>query len=69
MDERYCIDYGVDDRDMCMAIERAGKQVAVHDGCFVNHSSLKSEFRGGPEAQRSFQQNYALYKAKWGLDA
>lgn len=67
MDERYCVDYGVDDLDLCQAITRAGKCVGVHDDCYVDHGSLKSSFRGDPETPRSFQQNYALYKAKWGV--
>jgi GT2 family glycosyltransferase len=69
MDERYCLDYGVDDLDLCQAITRAGKKVGVHDGCFVDHGSLVSSFRGDPKTPRSFQQNYALYKAKWGVTA
>jgi GT2 family glycosyltransferase len=67
MDEAYCIDYGVDDRDLCEAVNRAGLNVGVHDGCFVNHSSLVSSFRGDPKTPRSFQKNYAYFKSKWGI--
>jgi hypothetical protein len=69
MDTRYCIDYGVDDRDHCEAITRAGFKVGVHDGCYVDHGSLRSSFRGNPHAGGSFIQNYELFKAKWNLSA
>ncbi len=67
MDERYCVDYGVDDLDLCQAITRAGKKVGVHDCVYVDHGSLVSSFRGDPKTPRSFQQNYALYKEKWNV--
>ena len=69
LDERYCLDYGVEDRHYCMQCQKAALLVCVHDACFVNHSSLHSSFRGNPEAPGSFQQNYALYKRKWGVTA
>jgi GT2 family glycosyltransferase len=67
LDENYNRDYGVEDRDMCEAVNRAGMAVGVHDNCFVNHSSLVSSFRGDPKAPKSFQQNYAYFKQKWGI--
>ena len=67
LDECYCLDYGVEDRDYCEQVNRAGMQVAVHDGCFVDHSKLVSSFRGDPKQPKSFAQNYALFKAKWGI--
>jgi glycosyltransferase involved in cell wall biosynthesis len=67
MDERYCLDYGVDDRDHCEAIARAGLKVGVHDFCYVDHGSLVSSFRGDPKAPRSFARNYELFKQKWGI--
>lgn len=66
LDERYCIDYGVEDRDYCEAVRRAGLKVAVHDGCYVDHGSLYSSFRGDPRAPRSFMQNWKLFCEKWG---
>jgi hypothetical protein len=67
LDERYCLDYGVEDRDYCEAITRAGMKVGVLDDCFVDHASLTSTYRGKPEAGRSFARNYELFKAKWGI--
>lgn len=64
LDERYCLDYGVDDRDYCEAVRRAGLKVGVHDHCFVDHGSLTSSFRGDPKTPKSFAQNYALFLAK-----
>lgn len=69
MDERYCVDYGCCDKDHAMAIKRAGLKLGVFDGCYVDHGSLRSSFRGDPTTPRSFQQNYALYKEKWGVSA
>lgn len=67
LDERYCLDYGVEDRDYCEAVNRAGLKVGVYDHCFVDHASLQSSFRGDPHAGRTFHQNYALFKEKWGI--
>jgi GT2 family glycosyltransferase len=67
LDERYCLDYGVEDRDYCEAVNRAGLKCAVHDFCFVDHASLTSTYRGDPHAGRSFAKNYELFKQKWGI--
>lgn len=69
LDERYCLDYGVEDRDYAMACQQAGLKVCVHDGCYVDHGKLHSSFRGDPKTPRSYQQNYALFKEKWGVTA
>lgn len=66
LDERYCLDYGCEDRDYCEAVKAAGLKVGVHDGCFVDHQSLTSTFRGEPHAPLSFARNFELLKAKWG---
>ncbi len=68
LDERYCLDYGCEDRDYCESITRAGLKVGVLDWCFVDHASLTSSYRGEPHAGRSFARNYALYKEKWGIE-
>jgi GT2 family glycosyltransferase len=66
LDERYCLDYGVEDRDYCTACTQAGLKCGVYDFCYVDHGSLVSTYRGDPKAPRSFQQNQALYDQKWG---
>lgn len=69
LDERYCLDYGCEDRDYCETVSRAGLKCAVDDGCFVDHSKLTSTFRGDPRASRSYQQNWNLFMQKWGAIA
>jgi GT2 family glycosyltransferase len=69
LDERYCIDYGVEDLDYCEASRRAGLKVGVFDHCYVDHGSLTSSFRGDPSNPRSFARNKALFDAKWGVAA
>ncbi len=66
LDERYNRDYGCDDADYCEQVTRAGLKVAVHDGCYVDHGSLTSTYRGDPRAAKSFAQNYKLLMEKWG---
>jgi GT2 family glycosyltransferase len=67
LDERYCLDYGCEDNDYCEAVRRAGLKIGIHDGCFVDHKSLTSTFRGNPTESMSYQWNYALFKQKWGI--
>ncbi len=69
LDERYCLDYGVEDLDYCEASRRAGLKVGVFDHCYVDHGSLTSSFRGDPLTPRSFARNKALFDAKWGASA
>lgn len=66
LDERYTA-YGSDDLDFCMQVEAAGLKVAVHDGCFVDHSKLHSSFRGAPETPGDIWPNHRLLRAKWGM--
>ena len=61
LDERYCLEYGVEDLDYCEACRRVGLKVRVWDGWYVDHGSLTNTFRGHPLAARSFAQNKALF--------
>jgi GT2 family glycosyltransferase len=67
LDERYCLDYGVEDRDYCHRVNEAGMRVGVYDFCFVDHACLHSSFRGDPTQGRSFERNLALFREKWGV--
>lgn len=67
LDTRYQIDYGVEDRDHTYAMTQAGLEIAVLYDVYVDHGSLVSSFRGDPKTPKSFAQNYALFKAKWGI--
>ena len=74
LDERYNVPgYGSDptvagaceDRDYCLAVQKAGLKCAVHDFVYVDHGSLRSTFRGDPETGGDFSGNLALLKEKW----
>ena len=65
LDERYCIDYGVDDRDACQQMQHLGLKVAVLDSVYVDHGSLTSTYRGLPTNSRSFAENFKLFQKKW----
>jgi hypothetical protein len=67
LDERYCLDYGCEDGDYCESVRRAGLKIGIHDGCFVDHGSLRSSFRGDPTAPKAFAQNQRLFNEKWGI--
>lgn len=67
LDERY-IDYGMDDDDYCFSVRRAGLKLGIFDGCFVDHKSLTSSYRGGPRTGGNFLPNLARFKQKWGVD-
>lgn len=58
--------YGYCDNDYCRRVRNAGFKVGVHDGCFVDHGSLRSTFRGDPHASGDISAAQELYLAKWG---
>lgn len=66
LDERYCVDYGLDDDDYCLRVRRAGMKLGIYDGCFVDHC-LPSTFRapGGP-GSKGYQGNLKVFREKWG---
>lgn len=59
--------YGYDDNDYCRRLELAGLRIGVHDGCFVDHSKLKSSFRGEPRAAGAIDEGRRIYMEKWGI--
>lgn len=67
LDERYCLDYGCEDNDYCESVRRAGLKIGIHDGCFVDHKSLTSTFRGDPTRSASYAKNLRLFNQKWGI--
>lgn len=73
MDERFGglsadgrVIYGWCDNDYCRRVTNAGLKIGIHDGCFVDHGSLRSSFRGDPHAAADISLGAALYEAKWG---
>ena len=67
LDERY-VGYGCDDDDYSFEVRARGLNLAVHDGCFVDHGSLRSSFRGAAGAGGDYRRNLKLFCDKWGCD-
>lgn len=67
LDERYT-GYGLDDDDYSLRVRRAGLRLGVYDGCFVDHGSLKSSYRGDAGAGGDFMPNMKIFIEKWGID-
>jgi GT2 family glycosyltransferase len=65
MDERFTA-YGFDDDDFCYRVRRAGLKIGIHDGCFVDHASLKSTFRGNPTTPANLTDGRQIFLDKWG---
>jgi GT2 family glycosyltransferase len=65
LDERYTA-YGFDDDDYCLQVRRAGLVIGIHDGCFVDHESLRSTFRGGAHGHASLEPGMRIFIKKWG---
>lgn len=65
LDERY-VAYGFEDDDYCLSVRRAGLKIGIHDGCYVDHGSLKSTFRGDPKARVNLQDGREIFIKKWG---
>lgn len=60
--------YGLDDDDYSLRVRRAGLKLGIHEGCYVDHGSLKSSYRGGPASAGDFRPNLRLFIEKWGVD-
>lgn len=67
LDERF-VGYGLDDDDYCLRVRNAGLKIGVFDGCFVDHGSLTSSYRGPAGAGGDFSGNMRLFIEKWGVD-
>jgi hypothetical protein len=65
LDERFSA-YGYDDDDYCKRVRDVGLKVMIFDGCFVDHGSLRSTFRGDPSAPANLAAGAAIYRDKWG---
>lgn len=68
LDERFggpgC--YGHEDDDYCYRVRLAGLRIGIHDGCFVDHASLPSTFRGNPLRPADLHKGRDLFIDKWG---
>jgi len=65
LDERFT-GYGCDDDDYCLRVRNAGLKIGIFDGCFVDHLSLKSQFRG--HGAGDFRPNLKVFIQKHGVD-
>lgn len=65
LDERFTA-YGWEDNDYCRRVRNAGLKIGIFDGCYVDHGSLRSTFRGHPRAAGSVAAGEAIYRDKWG---
>lgn len=57
--------YGCDDRAYCEVVARAGMKIGVFDGCYCDHGSLRSTYRGDPKAPGDFSRNFAILMRKF----
>lgn len=67
LDERF-IYYGMEDDDYSKRVTMAGLKLGIHDGCFVDHRSLPSSYRGPDGAGGNFIPNLRIFEQKWGVD-
>lgn len=67
LDERF-VGYGLDDDDYCLRVRNAGLKIGIFDGCYVDHGSLRSSFRGPAGAGGDFTGNMRRFIEKWGTD-
>lgn len=65
LDERFTA-YGWEDNDYCRRVRNAGLKVGIFDGCYVDHGSLRSTFRGEAHAAGNIYDGMKIYRQKWG---
>lgn len=65
LDERFTA-YGWEDDDYCKRVRDAGLKIGIFEGCFVDHASLRSTFRGNPHAAGDIEAGREIYLQKWG---
>jgi len=58
--------YGYDDDSYCLRVRQHGLKIGVFDHCFVDHSSLKSTFRGEQYPSAAFEENRQIFVRKYG---
>lgn len=57
--------YSHQDDDYCLRVRLAGLKIGIHDGCFVDHASLVSTFRG-PGGTAELTSGARIFEARWG---
>lgn len=67
LDEEF-LNYGLDDDSYCLRVRQAGLKIGIFDGCFVDHSSLTSSYRGAAGHGGDFTENMRIFIRKYGFD-
>lgn len=60
--------YGFEDDSYCLRVRRAGLKIGIHDGCYVDHGTLKSTFRSGQYPRELYERNAEIFRQKWGAE-
>ena len=66
LDERFT-GYGFDDDDYCLRARMEGFELAVHDGCVVEHGRHPSAFRSRADWKELLAENQDLFERKWSV--
>lgn len=66
LDERFT-GYGSEDDDYCHRAKLSGLKLGIFGGCFVDHLSLPSTFRGASRAAGNTAVGRKLFREKWGV--
>ena len=65
LDEEF-IGYGFEDDSYCLRARRENIKLGIFDGCFVDHLSLPSTFRGKGGKGGDLAQNGEIFRQKYG---
>lgn len=65
LDERFTT-YGWEDVDYCKRVRAAGMKLGIFDGCFVDHLSLESSYRGAARNRGDIAPGRDIYFKKHG---
>lgn len=60
--------YSHQDDDYCVRVRRAGLKIGIHDGCYLDHKTLVSTFRGPGGPGGSLTVGAEIFRRKWGAD-
>jgi hypothetical protein len=60
--------YSHQDDDYCYRVRKAGLKIGIHDGCFVDHTSLPSSFRGPEGVGGDLATGAAIFEQIHGIN-
>jgi len=75
LDERFCVNaggegprgYGGEDDDYCWRVRQAELKLGVENGVLVDHTTLRSTFRGDPARPADVRLHEKVFEDKWGV--